>query len=172
MRSSLSTEFDPILKNPGSRETSVLYLRVTGGLEGLPVRLRIAHSLTASSNSGPPRWLRGPLWSCRPTPSSDLRLSPLSGGFVGLPPVRSGGSSIESRNRHGRTRAGGVGSMPGGWLFDSAGRRFPRGDCTLVVFPVRVASTVPPCSGSVVLPSIARCFLSLWFLRGLCRESD
>jgi len=138
----------------------------------LPVRLRIAHSLTASSNSGPPHWLRRRPWSCRPTPSSDLRLFPLSGGFVGLPPVRSGGSSIVSRNRYDRIRAGGVGPVPGGSLSDSAGLRSPRGDCTLVVFPLPVANTVPPCSGPVVLPSIARCSLFLRFLRGLCRESD
>jgi len=80
----------------------------------LPSRLRIARSLTASSNSDLPRWLRGHPWSYRPIPSSDLCLSLLSGGFIGLPPVRSGGSSIVSRNWYDRIRAGGVGSVPRG----------------------------------------------------------
>jgi len=62
--------------------------------------------------------------------------------------------------------------VPGGWLFDFVDPQFPRGDCTLVVFPVPVASTVPPCSGPTVLSLTARCSPFLWFLRGLCREAD
>jgi len=73
-----------------------------------------------------------------------------------------------SRSWYDRTRVEGVRSVPEGWLSGFADPLFPRGGCTPVVSPVRAASTVPPCSGPVALSSITRCFLFLWFLRGLC----
>jgi len=136
----------------------------------LPVRLKIAHSLTASSNSGSLHWLHGRPWSYLPAPSSDLHRFLLSGGFVGLPPVRSGESSAVSRNRYGRTRSGEVRLGPGGWLSGSADLLSPRDDCILVVFLVRVANIMPPCSGSAVSPLTVRCLLLLWFLRDSSRE--
>jgi hypothetical protein len=170
MRSSLSTEFDPILKSPGSPEISILYPPVLGGVLGLPVRLRIAHWLTASSNS---RLLHRPPShpvSSRPAHVICCLLSPPLWGSVRPLLISSGGSSIVSRNRYGRTHSGEVRLGPEGWLSDSAGLLSPRGDCTLVVSPLRVASIEPPCSGPVVSPSTIRCLLLLWFLRGLSRE--
>jgi len=48
-QSSVSTEFDSIVKRPGSLETSGLCHGVAGRESGLPRPLRIAHSLTEFS---------------------------------------------------------------------------------------------------------------------------
>jgi len=172
VRSSLSDEFDPILKSLGSPEISVLCPPVLGRVLGLPVRLRIAHWLTASSNSRHLRWPPSHPVSYGPALVACRHLFPQLEGSVGLPPVRSGGLPTVSRSRYVRTWVGRAGLVPGGWLSDSAGLLSLRGDCTHVVSLVRVVSTVSHCSGSAVSPSAVRCFLFLWILRGLFRESD
>jgi hypothetical protein len=101
-RSSLSTEFYPILKCPGSRETSVFSLPVAGGVLGLPMRLRIAHWLTESSNLRPPHWHLWRPWSCLPILAAGLRLSPPSGGFSETRRGRSSTAGSVVRTSYGR----------------------------------------------------------------------
>jgi len=111
---SLSTEFDPTLKSPGSLESSVLAPLVAGGLLGLPVRQRIAHWLTASSNSGFPGWPPRRLVSCRPALVIDLRLFRPSGVFGELPAGCSGESVSVRLSWYGRIYVGQVESVPAG----------------------------------------------------------